>query len=125
MSSEEFFEAFRRAEALLANRRPLEALRALGPVLEENPDTHSVQILAGRAYLHTAQFARAEQAFTAAVDLDPADHYARLALGRTLQRQGRFTEALTQIKMAAAMHPTPEYQDALGEVSARVALQDR
>ncbi|ASO18368.1 Flp pilus assembly protein TadD [Actinoalloteichus hoggarensis] len=125
MSSEDIFDAFRRAEALLADRRPLEALRALRPVLAENPAARSVQLLAGRAYLHTAQFHRAEAAFTTALELDPADHYARLALGRTLQRQGRLTEALAQIRMAAAMHPTPEYQDALGEVSARVALQDR
>lgn len=117
------FEAFRRAEALLAERRPLEALRELRVVLEAAPDQVGVQLLAGRAYLGSAQLQRAEAAFRKVLDLDPSDHYARFALGRTLQRQSRLTEALTQLRMAAAMNPSPEYQEALGEVSARLAVE--
>jgi predicted Zn-dependent protease len=123
------FESFRRAETLLSQRRPLEALRELAAVVEEAPDTPSVQLLAGRAYLGSAQLTRAESAFLRVIELDPADHYARFALGRTLQRQGRLAEAKTQLKMATAMSPLPEYQEALGEVSARLAVlesrQDR
>jgi tetratricopeptide (TPR) repeat protein len=81
-----------------------------------------VQLLAGRAYLGSAQLKRAESAFLRVIELDPADHYARFALGRTLQRQGRLAEAKTQLKMATAMNPLPEYQEALGEVSARLAV---
>ena len=55
------------------------------------------------------------------LDLDPADHYARFALGKALQRQGRLAEAHAQLKMAAAMDPRPEYQEALGEVRVRIA----
>ncbi|GAA3459822.1 tetratricopeptide repeat protein [Saccharothrix longispora] len=117
------FEAFRRAEALLAERRPLEALRELRIVLEAAPEQVGVQLLAGRAYLGSAQFARAEEAFRKVLEIDPSDHYARFALGRTLQRQSRLPEALTQLRMAAAMNPTPEYQEALGEVSARLAVE--
>ena len=117
------FEAFRRAEALLAERRPLEALRELRIVLEAAPDQVGVQLLAGRAYLGSAQLGRAEAAFRRVLELDPSDHYARFALGRTLQRQSRLTEALTQLRMAAAMNPSPEYQEALGEVSARMAVE--
>jgi tetratricopeptide (TPR) repeat protein len=117
------FEAFRRAEALLAERRPLEALRELRVVLEAAPDQVGVQLLAGRAYLGSAQLKRAEAAFRRVLELDPSDHYARFALGRTLQRQSRLTEALTQLRMAAAMNPSPEYQEALGEVSARLAVE--
>ncbi len=79
-------------------------------------------MLAGRAYFHSAQLNRAERAFTKVVELDPSDHYARFVLGRTLQRLGRLIEARAQLRMATAMNPVPEYQDALGEVSARVAL---
>ncbi|MEU4448454.1 tetratricopeptide repeat protein [Actinosynnema sp. NPDC050801] len=117
------FEAFRRAEALLAERRPLEALRELRVVLEAAPDQVGVQLLAGRAYLGSAQLKRAEAAFRKVLELDPSDHYARFALGRTLQRQSRLTEALTQLRIAAAMNPSPEYQEALGEVSARLAVE--
>lgn len=122
-ASEARFQAFRQAEALL-KARPLDALKALKPVLDAEPDKPSVQLLAGRAYFKSAQLHRAERALTRVIELDPSDHYARFVLGRTLQRLGRFVEALAQLKMASAMNPAPEYQDALGEVTARIALQD-
>lgn len=116
------FEAYRRAESLV-QRRPLDALAALAPVLDAEPDKPSVQLLAGRAYLGSAQLRRAEEAFRRVLDLDPADHYARFALGKTLQRQGRLTEALAQVRMAVAMYPLPEYSEALGEIAARIAVE--
>lgn len=118
------FAAFRRAESLLAARRPLEALKVLQPVLEAEPDKPSVQLLAGRAYFHSAQLRRAEAAFNRVIEIDPSDHYARFILGRTLQRLGRLVEAIGQVKMAFAMYPLPEYQDALAEITARIALRD-
>jgi predicted Zn-dependent protease len=121
-ASDGLFESFRRAEMLIARSRPLDALQALNPVLESRPDDVSVQLLAGRAYLNSAQLSRAEKAFGRVLDLDPADHYARFALGKALHRQGRLAEAHAQLKMAAAMDPRPEYQEALGEVRARMAL---
>jgi Flp pilus assembly protein TadD len=116
-------EAFRHAESLVAQRRPLDALAALEPVLAAEPDKPSVQLLAGRAYFGSAQLGRAERAFRRVLELDPSDHYARFALGRSLQRQNRLPEAQTQLKLAVAMNPSPEYQEALGEVSARIAVQ--
>lgn len=119
------FESFRRAEQLLAQRRPLDAVQALLPVLAAQPDDASVQLLAGRAFLDSAQLRRAEAAFTRVLEIDPADHFARFALGKALQRQGQLTESLAQLRMAAAMDPRPEYQEALGEVRARIALHDQ
>jgi tetratricopeptide (TPR) repeat protein len=121
-NSESTFTSFRRAETLLAQRRPLDAVQALLPVLAAQPDDASVHLLAGRAFLDSAQLRRAEAAFSRVLEIDPADHYARFALGKALQRQGRFTESLAQLRMAAAMDPRPEYQDAIGEVSARIAI---
>jgi len=118
------FESFRRAYMLVARSRPLDALQALLPVLTHLPNNVSVQLLAGRAYLNSAQLARAEEAFTRVLELDPADHYARFALGKALQRQGRLAEAHVQYKLAAAMDGRPEYQEALGEVRARMALNE-
>jgi predicted Zn-dependent protease len=123
MTSASTFEAFRRAEALLGEHRPLDALRELRTVLEAAPDSPSVLLLAGRAYLGSAQLGRAETAFRKLLDLDPSDHYARFALGRTLHRQGRLAEAEAQLKMATAMNPLPEYHEALGELRARISLQ--
>lgn len=121
-ASDDLFESFRRAEMLIARSRPLDALQALGPVLESQPDDASVQLLAGRAYLNSAQLRRAENAFTRVLELDPADHYARFALGKALQRQNRHGEALAQLRMAVAMDPRPEYQEALGELLARMSV---
>lgn len=112
---------FRLAELLVSERRPLEALRELAPVLDAEPDAPSVQLLAGRAYLQSAQLNRAEQAFLRVLEHNPSDHYARFALGRTLQRQSRLEEARAQLAMAAAMNPTPAYQEALNEVRMRIA----
>ncbi|MCD2191178.1 tetratricopeptide repeat protein [Actinomycetospora soli] len=131
MSSERWTEnfpesgvtAFRRAEQLLDDRRPLDALKALGTLPETESEAASVQLLAARAYLASAQLRRAEAGFLRVLELDPADHYARFALGRCLQRQSRLPEARAQLRMAAAMDPRPEYQEALGEVSASIALR--
>jgi Flp pilus assembly protein TadD len=122
MTTADNVELFRRAESLLADRRPLDALDALAPVLDAEPNAPSVQLLAGRAYFHSAQLVRAEQAFRRVLDIDPSDHYARFVLGRTLQRLGRLAEAQAQLRMATAMDPRPEYQEALGEIRARIAF---
>ncbi|MBB4688311.1 tetratricopeptide repeat protein [Amycolatopsis jiangsuensis] len=116
--------AFREAEELVGRRRPLDALKALEPLLDDESDKPSVQLLAGRAYFHSAQLRRAERAFTKVLELDPTDHYARFVLGRTLQRLGRLAEALGQLRMASAMNPIPEYLEAISEVRARIALSD-
>lgn len=123
-AADDLFESFRRAEMLIARSRPLDALQALIPVLENRPDDASVQLLAGRAYLNSAQLHLAEEAFVRVLELDPADHYARFALGKALQRQGRLAEAQAQLKMASVMDPRPEYQEALGEVRARIAVDE-
>ena len=112
---------FRLAESLVLQRRPLEALRELAPVLDAEPDAPSVQLLAGRAYLLSAQLNLAEAAFLRVLEHNPSDHYARFALGRTLQRQSRLEEARAQLSMAVAMNPTPDYQEALNEVRMRIA----
>lgn len=112
---------FRRAELLVSERRPLEALRELRPVLDAEPDAPSVQLLAGRAYLLSAQLRQAEEAFVRVLEHNPSDHYARFALGRALQRQSRLREACAQFAMAAVMNPTPDYQEALNEVRMRLA----
>jgi Flp pilus assembly protein TadD len=114
-------EQFRLAESLVSKRRPLEALRELAPVLDAEPNVPSVQLLAGRAYLQSAQLNRAEEAFLRVLEHNPSDHYARFALGRTLQRQSRLEEARGQLAMAVAMNPTPDYQEALNEVRMRIA----
>lgn len=124
MTTEGTVEAFRRAERLVTQRRPLEALRVLQPVISEVEDKPSVQLLLGRAYFFSAQLRRAEEAFRRILEFDPSDHYARLVLGRTLQRQGRYNEARAQIRLATTMQPhDPAYQEALSEINAHIATR--
>jgi|SRR4051812_21055862 Flp pilus assembly protein TadD len=120
----DMLRAYRMAEFLVEQRRPLDALAALAPLLEAESDKPSVQLLAGRAYLGSAQLRRAEEAFRRVIELDPTDHYAHFALGRALQRQSRFVEARGAYRLATAMNPAPEYHEALSEVNARIALNE-
>ena len=55
------------------------------------------------APLHSAQLGRAETQLRLLIQRDPVEHYARLMLGRTLQRQGRTDEAEPHIRLASAL----------------------
>ena len=66
-------------------------------------DALAVRLLLGRAYYHSAQLHRAEAEASAVLASDPANAYAYLLLGRTLERQSRHAEAGGPLRMAAAM----------------------
>jgi len=121
--SDQAVRAFRQAEELVSQRRPREALNAMGPIMHIAEGKPSVQLLLGRAYYFATQLNQAEGAFARVLELDPSDHYARLALGRTLQRQGRLIEARAQLRLAATMHPSPTYQEALSEINTDIATR--
>ena len=110
---------YRMAEGWLDGGRPLEALSMLAPRAAELLETASGAVLLGRAYYHSAQLRRAEEALTRAVALSPADSFARCLLGRTLQRQSRHAEALPHLRLAAAQNPV--YTEDRDACAARVA----
>lgn len=113
MSIENPVELLRRADELVAARRPAEALDTLAPLLSDEPDSRSVLELAGRAYFARAQLDRAERSFSRLVELDPTDAYARFALGRVCERRSRMTEAVGHYRVAVALDPRPEYTERL------------
>ncbi|WP_017623956.1 DsbA family oxidoreductase [Nocardiopsis chromatogenes] len=98
-------ERYRLADSLLAARDPLGALELLAPVLAAHPDDRGARFLAARAYYASAQLGRAEKELQSMADEDPTDAYVRLMLGRTLQRQGRDTEAEPYMRLAGVMEP--------------------
>ncbi|MEU0566445.1 tetratricopeptide repeat protein [Nonomuraea sp. NPDC005983] len=114
-------ERYRYAERLLAQRDPLGALQMLDPLLDAHAGDHGVQLLAARAYYHSAQLGRAREALTALLDRDPTDHYVRFLLGRTLERSSRHEEALPHLRLAAAMNHDPEYADSVARVERKLA----
>lgn len=79
------------------------AARVLSGLVEEVPEQSGPRLLLARAYYHSAQLRRAEAELRTRVERDPVEHYARLLLGRTLERQGRQEEADTQLRIAAAL----------------------
>lgn len=100
-------ERYRWAESLLEQRDPLGALVLLRPLLVEHGDDRSVRLLAARAWYASAQLGRARAALEDLVAEHPADAYAHVLLGRTLQRSGEREQAEVHMRMGGAM--TPEY----------------
>lgn len=93
------------AESLLDRRDPLGALVVLEPLLDGHADDLNVRRVAARAYFRSAQLARARGMLERLIADAPDDAYARLMLGRTLQRLGKADQAAPHLKMAAAMAP--------------------
>ena len=88
-----------------------EAARILADIVDEVPGQVAPRLLLARAYYHSAQLQRAEEQLREVIACDPAEHYAALMLGRTLQRQGRYDEARPWLRMAAALTGDPSLID--------------
>lgn len=98
-------ERYRWAESLLEQRDPLGALVLLRPLLAEHGHDRSVRTLAARAWYASAQLGRARAALEELVAEHPADAYAHVLLGRTLQRLGRPEEAEPHMRVGGALVP--------------------
>jgi predicted DsbA family dithiol-disulfide isomerase len=96
-------ERYRWAESLLEQRDPLGALVLLRPLLAEHGSDRSVRLLAARAWYASAQLGRARAALEELVAEHPADAYAHVLLGRTLQRMSRGEQAGPHLRLGAAM----------------------
>ena len=96
-------ERWERARLFFDARDYAAAARVLVGLIEEVPEQTGPRLLLARAYYHSAQLGRAEDALRAIVERDPVEHYARLMLGRTLERQGRHDEAGPHLRIASAL----------------------
>ncbi len=114
-------ERYRSAEQLLAAGNPHAALTVIEPLVDGEPDTVAVLLLAARASFDSARLEQAERLFRRVVELDPTHHYAHAGLGRTLQRRSRHREALPHLRLATALHPEPWYEQALARAEASIA----
>jgi Flp pilus assembly protein TadD len=103
LGPDELYAEFRRAELYLKADQPTEAARLLDPVVEAAPEHTAALELLARALFASAQLARAEEALRLLVERRPDDSWARMALARSLERQGKSAEARVHRKMAEAL----------------------
>lgn len=96
-------ERWERARMFFDAKDYYAAARVLSGLVEEVPEQTGPRLLLARAYFHSAQLRRAEAELRTIVERDPVEHYARLMLGRTLQRQGRHEEAASHLRIASAL----------------------
>ncbi|MFH8484236.1 tetratricopeptide repeat protein [Streptomyces longisporoflavus] len=96
-------ERWERARQFFDAKEYATAARILAPLADEVPEQVAPRLLLARAYYHSAQLRRAEAELRTVIERDPVEQYARLLLGRTLERQGRDAEAAPHLRMAAAL----------------------
>ncbi|MEV0323214.1 tetratricopeptide repeat protein [Streptomyces sp. NPDC050658] len=96
-------ERWERAQQFFDAKEYATAARILADLADEVPEQVAPRLLLARAYYHSAQLRRAETELRTIVELDPVEQYARLLLGRTLERQGRDADAAPHLRMAAAL----------------------
>ncbi|MFL6023637.1 MAG: tetratricopeptide repeat protein [Marmoricola sp.] len=95
---------------LLSRRAPEEALEVLTPALDEDPTNTGLRMLRAWAYLIRVQLELAERELRGLVEEHPDDDWLRFALGRALERQSKYAEALPHLRLAAAMSADPEHE---------------
>ena len=113
--------AFRTAHDLLERRAPREAQDVLDQALADDPGNTGLRVLRAWSYLMRAQLAHAEAELRVLAEEHPADDWVRHALGRSLERQSRLSEALPHLRLAAAMSGDPEHEVAVLRVERLLA----
>jgi tetratricopeptide (TPR) repeat protein len=118
-------EVYRRAWELLEQRAAREALEVLEPAVAAEPEARSLRSLRAWAYFIQVRLRKAEADLALVVEQDPTDVWARHTLGRTLERQSRYEEALPHLRLAAAMSADPEHEASVLRVERRLAETGR
>lgn len=116
--------SYREIHALIEARRPREALAAVEPLIEAEPGHLSLRTLRAWALFMMASLAPAEAELRRIVEADPSDVWARFTLGRTLERQGRQSDALPHLRLAHAMSGDVEHEVAVLRVERRLGRLD-
>lgn len=105
--------AYGAAYDLLLRREAAKALELIDAALADEPQNRGLRSLRAWAYLLRAQLEKAEAELRTLVEEVPDDEWARHALGRALERQSRYADALPHLRLAAAMTGDPEHETAV------------
>jgi Flp pilus assembly protein TadD len=111
------YDAFTEGSRLLASSNPHAAAVALERARDLEPEQGSIREALGRAYFGCGRFPAARAEFEHAVRIDPVNDYAHYGLGLCLLRTGDRGGARRHLKLAVAMRPLQDYQQALAKVS--------
>jgi tetratricopeptide (TPR) repeat protein len=123
---ESAYELLQRGQALLESRHHAQAAIVLARADRLEPDKGSIVEALGRAYYNSGQHDLARATFERLLVIDPANPYARFALGQSLKLLGRPDEAGTQLRLAVAMDPSSSlYRDALARLGPAAAKGPR
>ena len=114
-------DAYHEAWRLLEERAPQRALEILDPLIEAEPGSASLRTLRAWAYFQSAQLSRAETELHGLVADCPTDVWARFALGRVLERQSKYADALPHLRLAAVMSGDAEHEAGVLRVERRLA----
>ena len=99
------YELLQRGTGMLAKRHVAQAAVVLVRAAAIEPGKGSILEPLGRALFMSGQLERAVETFEALLEIDPSNHYAHYALGRSLIRLGRPAEGRTHLKLAVALAP--------------------
>ena len=92
-------DVYHRAWQLLEERDPRQAIALLDPAIAAEPGSTGLRTLRAWAYFQSAQHQRAEQELSGLVDDCPTDLWARYALGRVLERESKYADALPHMRL--------------------------
>ena len=104
------------AELLSLEGRHDEAIAQAARARELDPISGPVCLQYGRAFLYARQYDRATRAFEQSLEVNPKFWPLHLFLGETYQQQGRYAEALAELRQAQG--PTQEATAAIGRLYA-------
>ena len=102
------YDHFQQGMTLLRDGMAAQATVALEKAKRLEPEKASIREALGIAYFRIRRWDEAEAEFRAVLELSPADDYAHYALGRTLEKLGRETEANGHYKLASSLRPGSE-----------------
>jgi Flp pilus assembly protein TadD len=103
-----------RATALMKRRHHAQAAVLLERAARLEPGKGSIVEALARAYYNSGQHARAVDAFTELLEIDPSTAYGHFGLGQALKQIGERDRARTHLRLAVALAPeSPLYRGAL------------
>ncbi len=102
---ESAYALLQRGQALMRKRHNAQAAVVLARAAALEPGKGSILESLGRAQFMARDLERARETFEALLEVDPSSHYGHYALGQSLRKLGADREALTHLRLAAALQP--------------------